>query len=152
MATYLALAYWHGWTNARHYVVAAGPEFDSIKGAAERECADRCGKYGVVVLEVTNDTDASVVQKAYFASIYGESAPADNPRIAVFQRLGQKAVLAVEQGTALMPAPQDPSLLQDQPVDVPQWLRDEKRRIEEFETATRRLTRAAGVDSRGASD
>lgn len=64
-----------------------------------------------------------------------EKGADENTRIVVFQRLGQKVLHAVEDGTAALPDAHGRGVLVQVPVEVPDWLRSEKQRIEAFEQA-----------------
>lgn len=138
---YVAVAYRWGHTNTHWYLVAGGTKRSDIVDAARLENYDRGGKYGVAVLRLS--AEGSTAMEDYFPSIYGESAPGENPRIAMFQRLGQKVFYAVESGTAALPDSNGSRLTQAR-VDIPDWLRKEKQRIEEFESAVASLAKDKG--------
>lgn len=148
MTTYVAMAYRWGWLNCHHYLVAVGTDLSCVTQRAQAECDNRGGKYGVEVLGVPAEGSASPLtpenvktfRAAYFPSLHGESAPFDNPRIRIFQRLGQQVFHAVEGGRVLLPSPDEETpggsrILKPQEVSVPDWVRAEKTRIEEFEMA-----------------
>ena len=83
--TYLVTAYRWGWTNAHQYIVYCGPDADRADELAERECAERGGKYGVIVQEWDGEDGRA---DAYYPSSYGELAPYHNYRIDYIETLG----------------------------------------------------------------
>jgi hypothetical protein len=120
--TYVAIAYRWGDSNGHWYIAAAGPERSAVEAAAEKECDDRGGKYGIAVYE-----EPSSERLAYFPSSFGEPSPTFNHRIGLIAALGHDALSAAEEGKAWLPAPNRNGRLRTltcQDVDVPQWLRD----------------------------
>jgi hypothetical protein len=131
-----------GWTNSSWYLVGGCTRRMDAVDMARQEADDRGGKYGVAVYRLACENTGSVLE-AYFPSLYEEEQPVRNPRIDIFQRLGLKAFFAVETGKADLPDPDNATVLRATPVAVPDWLRQEKERIESEEHAAQKLTRRA---------
>lgn len=98
---YIAIAYRWGWANGGHYIVAGGTDQDAVCEQAERECADRGGKYGVEVTKVTDDRDEVHQVIAYYPSGRGEKAVHLNHRMMLFEQVGNRIAQAIEGGWRL---------------------------------------------------
>lgn len=92
---YVVVAYRWGWTNNSFYFVWGGTDEDEAIAAAEKECEDRGGKYGVTVFRLSGDVE-EVVQ--HCPSSYGEKEPYINQRIELFDKIGQRVVSTLEDG------------------------------------------------------
>jgi len=134
---YLAIAYRWGDTNGHQYVVSIHSEEDVVLAAAEEECQDRGGKYGVAVFQWTGNIE-SAKQVAYFNSLQEEAdapGPMLNWRKEAFQNLGITTFDAHSTGKAHLPDPQDPGRLIRTEAELPQWLQDEVDRRMKFADA-----------------
>lgn len=124
MPTYLAIAYRWGWTNSHSYFVSCSSDLQKVLAAAEQAAEDRCGKYGVAVLEMPEDPASTPAKRlAYFPSSYGEAAPHANARHEAYGLLGQRVFNAVQH--AKTRRTDEAGNRQFVAVDVPQWLREE---------------------------
>jgi hypothetical protein len=140
---FVVVAHRWGWINSNWYLVGGCTRRMDAVDMAGREADDRGGKYGVAVYRLACDENAGSVLEAYFPSLYEEERPVRNTRIDIFQRLGLKAFFAVETGIAHLPDRNNATVLRATPVAVPDWLREEKERIEGEERAVQKLTRRA---------
>lgn len=120
--TYVVTAYRWGWYNEHRYLVWASPDREKAIEMAREECEGRAGKYGVEVVAVPSDvescglTDFETV--AYFPSCHDEKTPHGNPRIELFERVGQVASGIVEGHYLLTGA----YAIEGKP-EAPEWLR-----------------------------
>lgn len=90
---YLVTAYRWGWTNNGCYHVGCWTDLDTAIAFADKECADRGGKYGVEVVQFSGESESSV---HYQPSSYGEETPHFNERIELFERFGNVVVPRLE--------------------------------------------------------
>ena len=114
---YVATAYRCGWYNHHHYVVTAGVDQDAVIKAAEDECSDYGGKYGVEVVEYPSEQ-----QVAYYSSSYGEEKPSRNWRLTAAENIGITVLVAHEDGHAPLPCKDNPGRLEVVDVTLPDWL------------------------------
>jgi len=130
---FVVVAHRWGWTNNDWYFVGGCTRRREAVRMAREEANNRGGKYGVAVYRLYCEEDADPVLEAYFSSAYDEERPVRNPRLDIFQRIGLKVFFAVETGEADLPDKDDVSKLTPTSVEVPDWLRKEKERIEREE-------------------
>jgi uncharacterized protein YqgV (UPF0045/DUF77 family) len=128
------MAYRWGQLNAHSYIVTSGTDLNTMILAAEEECQDRGGKYGVSVIRTNTDSNLNInhEQVKYFHSLYEEEAPFYEHSIDIDQRIGRMIIEAVKNGkTHLMPT-DGSSVMRYESVDIPEWLVNEvKIRIQE---------------------
>ena len=138
---YIAVAYRWGELNNHNYMVAAGADRESICEIASDEADFRGGKYGVAVFEASNVRDSAVTGQccAYYKSMAGEDEPYTNRRSVLAERLGFKAVLALEDGY-VRGEPNEAGESEKLPTGFPDWfvakhvqLAREERLLEFFE-------------------
>ena len=111
MPTYLAIAYRWGWLNGHQYLIYCGEDRTKAEALSRAEQADRGGKYGCAVYEVSA---AGTEQKliGYFgATMHNEPAPFYNPRIDYFNQLGY-ILHTYAQGHAYVPDPENNEFMQ----------------------------------------
>lgn len=95
---YAVIAYRWGWLNNGHYIVRVTSDLQSARDAADAEASHRGGKYGVTVW----DTEGRAMYHA--PSLYGEKQAHTNERIEMFERVGQRVAVALENEKPLSPA------------------------------------------------
>ena len=125
---FFVIAYRWGWKNGHQYVVDCSSNLQGMIDKAESECADRGGKYGVVVYRV-NHEDANHVIEKYFPSLCGEEIPYMNEMIEVHKDIGRAVVEVSMVGSVHLPDPNGNSTyLINTKVEIPEWLKDEVNR------------------------
>lgn len=153
---YLAIAYRWGWTNAHQYHVALTQDEARCMELAREECDDRGGKYGVAVLKWSSETEYERV--AYFPSSYGEEAPHNNERIAMFESIGHDVHNVVTTLTRWVASETPQGGTVPQAVEPPEWLvefvrhREEHCRFMNAVTAHHQARRLAGLGKEPAEE
>lgn len=127
MDNYVVMAYRWGQKNAHSYIVTSGTDLDSMTAAAEEECQDRGGKYGLAVIRTNSDWRKSIDHEIvkYFPSLFGEEALYYNHDIDAQQRIALCVIEAVRAGHTYLAPTDGSTLMKLQEVEVPEWLREE---------------------------
>jgi hypothetical protein len=126
MDNYIVMAYRWGQRNAHSYIVASGTDLDAMISAAEEECGDRGGKYGVsVILTDSNRMNLNHKEVKYFPSLFGEEALYYNHDLDAQQSIALCVIEAVKAGHTYLTPNDGSTLMKLQEVEVPEWLRDE---------------------------
>ena len=126
MDNYVVMAYRWGQRNAHSYIVASGTDLDAMISAAEEECGDRGGKYGVsVILTDSNRMNLNHKEVKYFPSLSGEEALYYNHDLDAEQSIALCVIEAVRTGHTYLTPNDSSTLIKLQEVEVPEWLRDE---------------------------
>lgn len=127
MDNYVVMAYRWGQKNAHSYILTSGTDLDSMTAAAEEECGDRGGKYGVAVIRTNSDWRKSVDHEIvkYFPSLFGEEALYYNHDLDAQQRIALCVIEAVKAGHTYLRPTDGSTLMKLQEVEVPEWLREE---------------------------
>jgi hypothetical protein len=128
MPIYTVVAHRWGWLNEHHYQVGVTQDADRAITLAEAERDDRGGKYGVVVLEWSDETTCK--QYAYYGSVYGEQALHHNPRIDMFEGIGHDIHSAVTTGLLWVAAEDGTVSSKPMVADAPDWVVDSVRKRE----------------------
>jgi hypothetical protein len=126
---YVVMAYRWGHKNAHSYIVTSGTDLDAMILAAEEECGDRGGKYGVSVIRTNQDFRLNISHEEirYFPSLFGEEAPFYQQMIDVEESIGRMVIEAVETGKTYLRPIDGSSVMRNESVEVPEWLANEVR-------------------------
>lgn len=126
---YLVTAYRWGFREDP-YPVYVGSVREEADVRAERESADRGGKYGLEVAEcVDGPEEMKFTPVRYIPSAFEESAPRDNHVRDLHERLGSFAYMAATERCIMEPE-ESSTLLVTAPVEPPDWLLREVARLQ----------------------
>jgi hypothetical protein len=127
MDNYVVMAYRWGQKNAHSYILTSGTDLDSMISAAEEECGDRGGKYGLAVIRTNSDWRKSIDHEIvkYFPSLFGEDELYYNHDLDAQQSIALCVIEAVKAGATYLRPTDGSTRMKLQEVEVPEWLREE---------------------------
>jgi len=118
--------------NGHQYLVCATDDKQKAIDEAGNEATESGGKYGVAVYSLSQSRGGDFQLEAYFPSVYEEEKPHWNARLAMFNDVGTKVVLAIELG---------------EHDDVPPWLMEIVDEKVEWYAAAREIAKSLDVSN-----